>query len=102
MQFVPSHLRVERGSAVTWQVCAEKSMQSSLYVSNSRSHIISFDEIYVESPKLDLATLDTFSMTFEEVGTFSYGCCIFSRMRGSIEVVEFVPPRMMMSYQYPW
>ena len=99
MQFVPSHLRVERGSAVTWQVCAEKS----IYESSSRSHIISFDEIYVESPKLDLATLDTFSMTFEEVGTFSYGCCIFSRMRGSIEVVEYVPPRMMMmSYQYPW
>ena len=88
---------------MTWQVCADTSnsgrmqQQSMFYESSARSHIISFDEIYVESPKLQLKSSnktgaggvqDTFTMKFDEAGIFSYGCCIFSRMRGSIEVME--------------
>ena len=46
---------------VTWQVCADTSnggrqQQSMFYESSARSHIISFDDIYVESPKLQLMT----------------------------------------------
>ena len=112
MAFVPEHIRIEKGSTVTWQVCADTNSRSSsmFYGGSSRSHIISFDDIFVESPKLELAASsastprkDTFTMSFQDVGIFTYGCCIFSRMRGSIEVIENV---VMMQYpmtQYhPW
>lgn len=95
MQFVPSHLRIEKGSTVVWQVKVDTTpsgtSNSSLFYDTARSHIISFDDIYVESPKLELnkpGSADTFSLSFKDVGLFSYGCCIFSRMRGSIEVIE--------------
>lgn len=100
MSFVPEHLTVEKGSTVTWQVCADTSgsrAHSMFYESSARSHIISFDDIHVESPKLELATAsgqprrDTFAMSFHDVGTYFYGCCIFSRMRGSIEVIDSQP-----------
>ena len=85
MQFVPSHLRIEKGSTVTWHVCTDQ--RSSMGTVSTRSHIISFDEIYVESPKLNEVN-SSFTMSFKDLGMFNYGCCIYSRMRGSIEVIE--------------
>ena len=70
---------------MTWRIRADTTFTSG---GASRSHIISFDEICVESPKLELPSTGSFSMNFQETGTFEYGCCIYSRMRGSIEVYD--------------
>ena len=114
MQFVPSHLRIEKGSTVTWRVCPDGNIQSSSsFYESARSHIIAFDEIFVESPKLELASpaqsspgskTDSFSMGFQEVGTFTYCCCIYSRMRGCIEVFdnERVPYQYTSWQQQDW
>lgn len=91
MQFVPSYLRVEKGSTVVWQVKVDTTPSGvSQFYDTARSHIISFDDIFVESPKLQLNKpgADTFSLSFKDAGLFSYGCCIFSRMRATIEVFE--------------
>ena len=85
MEFIPSVLRIEKGSTVTWRV-----------YSSARSHILFFDEICVESPKLEPGHRnDSFSLNFQDVGTFEYSCCIFSRMRGKVEVID---NERMMSY----
>ena len=92
MQFVPSHLRIEKGSTVTWKVCPDTNSSGSFYGMSSRSHILMFEEIFVESPKLELAGAgrhnDSFSLNFQDLGMFPYECCIYSRMRGCIEVTE--------------
>ena len=68
MQFIPSHLRIEKGSTVTWKVCPDSNGASSYSGISSRSHIIMFEEIFVESPKLELPGQghynDTFSLNF--------------------------------------
>lgn len=91
MKFVPSHLYIEKGSTVTWRVCPDTT-SSAFSSSSTRSHILFFDDICVESPKLETGTggrkNDTFSLSFQDFGTFTYGCCIFSRMRGCVEVVD--------------
>ena len=99
MQFSPSHLRVEKGSTVVWQVKSDTTpagSNSSMFYDTARSHILFFEEILVESPKLQLNKpgANTFSLSFKDAGMFSYGCCIFPRMRACIEVVE-TDPRMM-------
>ena len=69
MLFIPSNLRIEKGSRVMWKVKAD-TMQSngnsSLFYNEARSHIISFDDIFVESPKLELFKVgsDSFNMNF--------------------------------------
>ena len=68
MQFVPSHLVIEKGSTVTWKVCADTT-NTTFSSGSARSHILFFDEIFVESPKLELASKsrpnsDTFSLNF--------------------------------------
>lgn len=95
-QFIPSYLRVEKGAKVTWKVCQDniESDYNSLYYERARSHVIAFDEIYIESPKLELASPshpqanNTFSHQFTAEGSFSYSCCIYTRMRGTIEVFD--------------
>ncbi len=42
---------------------------------------------------------DRFSMNFQDCGVFTYGCCIYSRMRAQIEVID---SERMMPFQYPW
>ena len=99
MQFVPSHLRIEKGSTVTWKVCPDTTY-SAFSSSSTRSHILSFNELFVESPKLELGNRlnDTFSLNFQDFGTYTYGCCIYSRMHGSIEVIDSERPTPM----FPW
>ena len=70
MQFVPSNLCIEKGSTVTWRVVPDTT-HSTFAKSSSRSHIISFDDIFVESPKLELSVpssksnnTECFSMNF--------------------------------------
>ena len=55
-EFKPSYLRVKKGAIVEWKVYADSKEQdsNSLYFQKSRSHVISFNEIYIESPKLEL------------------------------------------------
>lgn len=94
-----------------WKVCADSKEQdsNSLYFQKSRSHVISFNEIYIESPKLELpggsndstninsnraaASTDeesqsSFSFSFCETGRFTYQCAIYTRMKGCIEVIN--------------
>ena len=105
MEFVPNHILIEKGSTVTWRICPDTS-NSTFSGASARSHIILFDEILVESPKLELAgpgsrnRSETFSLNFQDIGIFKYGCCIYSRMRGRVEVIE--SKRRLMPFQYPW
>ena len=55
-EFKPSYLRVKKGAIVEWKVYPDSKEQdsNSLYFQKSRSHVICFNEIYIESPKLEL------------------------------------------------
>ena len=50
-------LQIEKGSIVEWQLCPDaiEDDRNSLYYERSRSHVIAFDKINVESPKLELS-----------------------------------------------
>ena len=54
--FKPHYLKIERGSYVQWIMCKDaiESNENSLYFEKSRSHVIAFDSIPVESPRLQL------------------------------------------------
>lgn len=54
----------------------------------TKSHVIIFDQIGVESRKLELNGDSTFSMSFTDSGKFSYQCGIQTRMEGIIEVLD--------------
>lgn len=71
--FSPSQLQVKVGTRVTWTN------------RNSTSHTVSADDGSFSSGDLDLN--DTYSRTFDEVGTFAYHCDFHPSMTGTIEVV---------------
>jgi len=89
-QFVPSYLQVQRHDVVEWSVLpdAVEESQSSLYYHDSRSHVISFDNLNEESEVLTSKRTSTFKVRFQETGFFTYRCQIYTRMLGAIEVVE--------------
>jgi len=91
--FKPDYLKVERGSIVQWIMCndAIESNENSLYFEKSRSHVIAFDSIADESPRLSLSKdgkETTFRMQFKNLGVFTYKCQIYTWMKGIVEVVE--------------
>lgn len=77
--FRPDTLTVEVGTTVTWINYDEA------------EHIIKIEGLF-ESPLLRSVTVasepETFSFTFDEVGTYEYLCTIHPTMTGVIEVVE--------------
>ena len=92
-------MQIEKGSIVEWQLCPDAIEEdpNSLYHEKSRSHVIAFDDINVESPKLELSNEQsyrqnsrstTFSMSFTDTGKFSYKCLIYTWMKGYIEVLD--------------
>lgn len=89
-QFVPSYLQVHRNDVVEWSVLpdAVEESQSSLYYHDSRSHVISFDNLNEESEALTSKRNSTFKVRFHETGFFTYRCQIYTRMLGAVEVVE--------------
>lgn len=89
-QFVPSYLRVHRNDVVEWSALpdAVEESQSSLYYHDSRSHVISFDNLNEESEVLTSKRNSTFKVKFHETGFFTYRCQIYTRMLGAVEVVE--------------
>lgn len=56
----------------------------------NRMHVVSFVNLNEESDPLKDAK-DVFKVRFFETGTFSYKCSIYTRMKGTIEVID--PPR---------
>ena len=60
---------------------------SSLYYFANRSHVVSFDNLNAESNLLSKNS-DNFAVKFLEKGTYTYRCQIYTRMRGTIEVVD--------------
>jgi len=73
-EFIPSTLRIERGSVVEWRVCADakESNELSLYHNNNRAHVLAFKTLATESPLLRES--ETYTVRFLEPGIFEYGC----------------------------
>lgn len=87
---MPDYLRIEKNSIVEFVLCNDSapSEHSELYSGKSRSHMLYFNEIGVESPKLELGGKTSFTMNFTDSGKFYYECLIYSRMRGCVEVLD--------------
>ena len=89
-QFCPNHLKIEKGQVVEWSVSSKDSIEqnaNSLYYFANRSHVISFDNLNAESQMLSKSG-GTFVVKFLETGVYTYRCQIYTRMRGTVEVVE--------------
>ena len=78
--YVPNQLSIPRGTTVTW--------------TNNDSgmiHTISADSSEGQNMGLlshSLAKGDSFSFTFDKVGTFAYHCAVHSTLRGTVTVTE--------------
>jgi plastocyanin len=78
--YVPSQLSIPRGTTVTW--------------TNNDSgmiHTISADSSEGQNMGLlsrSLAKGNTFSFTFDKVGTFSYHCAVHATLRGTVTVTD--------------
>ncbi len=80
MAFSPAQVKVKKGSKVTW------TNQDSV-----GHNVVSKDLNNTGGLPASHALLSkgqTFSMTFEQLGTFTYGCMPHPAMRGTVEVVE--------------
>jgi len=75
LAFSPATLTVKVGTTVTWT----NNDTSMTY------NIISDSGVFQSS---DLVPTETFSYTFNNVGTFAYHCGIYTYMKGSIVVVQ--------------
>jgi plastocyanin len=71
--FSPATLRISKGTTVTWTN------------GDAAPHRIDANGAFPGSPSL--ATGQSYSYTFDEVGTFSYICSIHPSMKGTVEVV---------------
>jgi hypothetical protein len=88
---VPEVIRIEKNSIVEFKLVKDSAEfeRSEVYQGRARSHMLYFDQIGVESPKLELSGGHTsFVMNFTDAGKFTYECLIYSRMRGCIEVMD--------------
>lgn len=83
------HLKVKEGDLVQWSLntSVEVNNANSLYHNKKRMHVISFDSINEESDPLKNDG-DVYQFRFKDVGTFKYHCSIYTRMKGTIEVIE--------------
>ena len=64
-----------------------ESDESSMFYTRSKSHVIAFDSVAIESDPLTLRA-PKFQWTFSERGTFAYRCLINTWMKGVVEVHE--------------
>lgn len=71
-KFTPENLKIERGSIVEWRVLEDTldAYETSLYQSSSRSHVIAFNNLMVESQMLKKG--DNYKVRFLECGHFTY------------------------------
>lgn len=79
--FSPASITIKKGTIVTWKN------------NDSASHQVAADEspttVYTNSLVSQvMAPNQTFSFTFDELGTFNYHCKIHPQMKGSVIVVE--------------
>lgn len=79
--FSPASITIKKGTIVTWKN------------NDSASHQVAADEapttVYTNSLVSQvMAPNQTFSFTFDELGTYNYHCKIHPQMKGSIIVVE--------------
>lgn len=83
------HLKFKEGELIQWSLntMKEDNNLNSLYHNKKRMHVISFDNLNEESDPL-MKDGDIFQFRFKDVGTFKYHCSIYTRMRGTIEVIE--------------
>jgi hypothetical protein len=53
-KFIPENLKIEKGSIVEWRILEDDldTSDTSLYQSSSRSHVIAFNNMMIESPML--------------------------------------------------
>ena len=73
--FIPDEITVSAGTTVTWR-----------NLTASTTHTVtSPDESW---PSRTLAAGDSFSVTFDEPGTYGYFCTIHQSMVGTVEVVD--------------
>ena len=87
-RFEPANLKIEKGQTVEWSLkFALEENHSSLYHLKNRTHVVSFENINEESGLMRTVT-DSFRVKFSDTGVFKYKCSIYTRMVGSIEVVE--------------
>lgn len=80
MSFSPERIKVKKGTTVTWT--NEDSMGHNVVASDSSST----GGLPMNAPLLNQG--ETFSFTFNEVGTFAYHCAPHPFMRGAVEVTE--------------
>lgn len=91
-------MKISKGDTVEWSLVQTEASsnvernQSSLYHLNNRSHVVSFREINEESDPIRTAS-DTYRLRFFNIGVFHYQCSIYTRMTGTIEVVDNSPPQ---------
>ncbi|MDB5164101.1 MAG: plastocyanin [Candidatus Saccharibacteria bacterium] len=75
--FSPSSITVKKGTKVTWTN------------KDSTSHTVTPDKPDADFKGSDtLSNGDSYSVTFNTVGTFTYHCNIHSNMTGSVKVTE--------------
>ena len=56
-RFMPPYLKVEKNSIVKWTLVKDTDdVETSLYYDRSRSHVVFFEDIGLESPKLSLTS----------------------------------------------
>jgi amicyanin len=80
MNFSPVRIKVKKGTTVTWT--NEDSIGHNVIASDSSKT----GGLPTNAPLLNQG--ETFSHTFDEVGTFSYNCAPHPFMRGAVEVTE--------------
>ena len=74
-KFVPADLKIKKGTTVTWR--NEDGAAHTVESSDSNNKVLLSD---------DLSDGDTFTHTFDDVGSFNYLCGIHRSMKGTVTV----------------
>lgn len=85
-EFVPNCVVVLKGASVTWTCCS----QDSLLGPEVETHRIKFKDARFPVSE-DLRSGESFTVTFEEAGVFSYYCANYNFVTGYVKVLEDKP-----------
>jgi amicyanin len=90
MQYTPGIIKIKKGTTVTW--VNEDQMEHNAMKDHNE------EDAHEHSPEYDdetggfnspmLKTGESWSFTFNEVGTYGYHCAPHPQMRGTVEVVD--------------
>lgn len=71
-KFNPENLKIEKGSIVHWRIIEDSNdfQESDFCYSSTRSHVIAFENLMIESPRVKVN--ESFKVRFLECGHFTY------------------------------